>query len=220
MGLDVYLGYGKGRRGVQEDSKKYPNHYFKIGYFRSSYNDWGLNRVLRKTIDKDLYYIFEPKDRYDFTPKWEKCREKCVEVLNEFKEFIEKLGNVSVMCISPPMYSISDYKPPENEKEATTIFLKNRDSKSEYLFKSYSNIEGSFYLDGIKCFAFINGKDYSKNNCVYVVYEPELSDKNENSEKALYKEYIEALEIVLETIDYVLDFPEPERKKYKLHWSA
>jgi hypothetical protein len=63
MGLDIYLEFGKDGENIQQNSKKYPTHYFKVGYFRSSYNEWGLNRVLTKTIGKDLYYIFEPPDK-------------------------------------------------------------------------------------------------------------------------------------------------------------
>ena len=220
MGLDVYLTYGKDR-GIQEDSKIYPNHYFKIGYFRSSYNDWGLNRILDKTIGKDLYYIFDQKDKYEFKPKWEKCKERCIEVIDEFKQFIDKLGNVTVMSISGPIFSMPDYKTPENEKEVTDIFLKNRNGREQDSFRSYSNRDGSFYLDGIKCFAFIRGKDCLGKDCVYIVYEPKFTEEEELSENAnIYKDYMKSLEIVLETINYVLDFPEAERKKYKLHWSA
>jgi len=217
MGLDVYLSYEKDNY-IQYDSRKYPEHYFKIGYFRSSYNEWGLNSVLRKTVNKDLYYIFEPKNRYTFKPKWEKSREKCIEVINEFEQFIEKLGNVAVFHISPLMFSSPDHTYPKNEKEVIDIFLQNRDNRRNGTFKNYSNRNGSFYLDGLKCFAFIKGKDYCEKDCVYIVYEPNFVDKKENEDTNVYKNYTKALEIVLETIDYVLESG-PERKKYTLHWS-
>lgn len=220
MGLDVYLRYEKDG-GEQHDSKKYPNHYFKVGYFRSSYNSWGLNSVLRRTIGKDLYYIFEPPDgKYEFKPMWLDCRMRCIEVIEEFNSFINRLGNVSVMCISPKMFVMEGDTLPENEKEATDIFLKMRDNRDDSAFKSFANRDGSFYFDGLKCYAFIKGKDSFQKDCVYVVYEPELEADETRENISIYKDYTKALEIVLETIDYILDKPTKEIKKYKLSWSA
>jgi hypothetical protein len=220
MGLDVYLRYGKDD-SIQHNSEKYPNHYFKIGYFRSSYNSWGLNSVLTRTIGKDLYYIFErPGEKSDFKPKWSDCRMRCIDVIEEFSEFVKKIGNVSVMCVSPRIFIKEGDSIPENEKDATDIFLKVKEGKENSLaFRSFSSGDGRFHLDGLKCYGFIPGKDYSGRDCTYVVFEPELED-DEGLPGDVYKDYIKALEIVLETIDYILDKPVKEAKKYQLHWSA
>jgi hypothetical protein len=76
-------------------------------------------------------------------------------------------------------------------------------------------------LNGLKCYAFISGKDSFDRDCVYVIYEPELKENEKNDiEPNVYKDYKRCLEIVLETIEYVLDHPKKEMKKFNLHWSA
>lgn len=76
--------FGMNKYGVFDDndflssvnmpSKKYPNHYFRIGYFRSSYNSSGINYVLRDRLGIDLYDIFDAKDSgYYVEPDWIKC---------------------------------------------------------------------------------------------------------------------------------------------------
>lgn len=219
MGLDVYLRDENGDN-IQHNSEKYPTNYFKIGYFRSSYNTWGINRVLQRTIGKDLYYIFEPPDKkYEFKPKWLDCRMRCINVIEEFNEFVKKLGNVSVMFVSPRMFVREGDAIPQSEKEVIDIFLKIRDEREDKEFRAFSNREGTFYLDGIKCYGFISGKDIFQKDCTYIIYEPELKN-DEKEHGALYKEYTKELEIVLETIDYILAQSPSEIKKYKLSWSA
>ena len=221
MGLDIYLKYGKNEI-VQEDSKKYPNHFFKIGYFRSSYNEWGLNHVLSRTIGKNLYYIFEPPDRkYTFKPNWLDCRMRCLNVLEEFNDFtINKLGNVAITKINVPPSTESEI--PRSEKDATDIFLKMRDGKDvDSTFRSFANRNGHFYFDGLKCYAFIPGKNSFGRDCVYIVFNPELEENEKNEVNPnVYKDYSRCLEIVLETIDYVLDHPKKEIKKFNLCWSG
>ena len=39
---------------IKEDSAKHPKHYWKIGYFRSSYNRGGFNTILQGIIGTDL----------------------------------------------------------------------------------------------------------------------------------------------------------------------
>ncbi len=55
---------------VEKDSKKYPSHMFKIGYFRSSYNDGGINQVLQRIGLPTLGTIFgeTKEDKYCFRP--------------------------------------------------------------------------------------------------------------------------------------------------------
>jgi hypothetical protein len=43
---------------IELPSTLHPDHMFKIGYFRSSYNSDGINSVLRDRLDKDLYWVF------------------------------------------------------------------------------------------------------------------------------------------------------------------
>lgn len=219
MGLDVYLR-NEHDESIQKDSVKHPKSYFKIGYFRSAYNSGGFNSVLQRAIGKDLYYIFEPpKNAGKFKPDWNKAWERCTEVINEFDIFSKRIGNVNVMTISERMYSEDVVL---SEKDATDAFIRVRDEET-HGFNSFISKDGHFYLDGIKCLAFIPGKNPFGYKCVYVFYELlEDDEKNELGLKGLgtYAFYKQALEIVLETIEYVLNIPTKERKLLKLSWSA
>src|SRR5690348_14525919 len=42
---------------IENNSAQFPEHMFKIGYFRSSYNSGGINSVLRGYGIPDLYGI-------------------------------------------------------------------------------------------------------------------------------------------------------------------
>ncbi len=75
-------------RRIEEPSKTDPEHMFKIGYFRSSYNDGGLNAVMREQLaGRDLYWIFQPpEDReYCFVPQWDIARGRVTQLVNEWK---------------------------------------------------------------------------------------------------------------------------------------
>ena len=59
---------------IEMDSKLYPEHMFKIGYMRSSYNASGFNSYIREIIGHDLYWVFDVKDEYIIKPDWEKAK--------------------------------------------------------------------------------------------------------------------------------------------------
>jgi hypothetical protein len=88
---------------------------------------------------------------------------------------------------------------------------KNRDKS--FLGGSFSCKEGEFFMDKpIEVCAIMPGfkKGFirAQEPCTYVIY------KNKEG----YKWYIEALEIVVETIDWVLKQKKPEQ--FLLHWSS
>ena len=63
MGLSKYGCIpDEGEEKIEIDSKKYPENYNKIGYFRSSYNSGGMNSVLDDLGVPDLYEIFPHDD--------------------------------------------------------------------------------------------------------------------------------------------------------------
>tara|TARA_Y100000034_G_scaffold136330_1_gene212238 strand:+ start:10223 stop:11347 length:1125 start_codon:yes stop_codon:yes gene_type:complete len=80
---------------VEIDSKQYPDHMFKIGYIRSSYNSGGINSVLDSFIGKSLYYAFRDNDNdeYSFRPDWAIAKERCEEMLLEFQQACDKIDN-------------------------------------------------------------------------------------------------------------------------------
>jgi hypothetical protein len=201
------------REEISLNSSKYTEHMFKIGYFRSSYNSGGIDHILRDMVGMDLYSIFEPKERYEFIPDWKKARSITEEVLNKFKQRIEETGGVSTMEVT---YGLS-HNGINNVQDALEVWKKryseekNRDKS--FLGGSFSCKEGEFFMDKpIEVCAIMPGfkKGFirAQEPCTYVIY------KNKEG----YKWYIEALEIVVETIDWVLKQKKPEQ--FLLHWSS
>ena len=203
MGLDIYLQYKK--QTISINSKKYPNHLFKIGYFRSSYNEGGINNYLRRLGFKDLYELFNYKEQKIpyVKPNWIKVLQNVNQEIQDIKAYfaLDKMSKYDVTELS--FFNGETFK---NSEEALTYF------KKEILKNngSYGSKQGHFFLDNpLSIYAIMYGKNCIGSPCVYVIFERELSD---------FAFYIEALEIVQETIEYVLSQPDPD--KYKLIWSG
>ena len=88
MGLDVYLKVGD--TYVEFLSRKYPDHLFKIGYFRSSYNESGINYVLESRGLPTLWTVFDAKPG-EFVPDWEKSLERANYLLTDLKRSLKEL---------------------------------------------------------------------------------------------------------------------------------
>lgn len=200
LGLDED-GQDSQKTKIEFDSKTNPEHYFKIGYFRSSYNDGGMNRVLENLGIDGLYEIFEPKDRYEFQPNWAMALPKVSRAIRQ----LESRPNLRCFDVSENIFGTHSL--PQSEKEAIDIYMEQK--KRTNSFGSYSNRDGQFFMDEpLKVFALINGETnvLGKRKCVYVVTDGENTF------------YLEALKIVKETIEYVLS--QPDKEKYYLHWSS
>jgi len=184
-----------GREEVRLDSEKYPDHLFKIGYWRSSYNQAGLNNYLHR-LGLPTLWVLNPKDEYEFTPDWEQALSDAQSLLASLKEVVgSPTGAYNVITV----HNFSVIKEVASDAQALEVFKEELGRNPEW--QSYSNSNGYFYLDGIDVRAIIPGKED-----VYVVY------KGDDSW------YVEALEIVVETIEYVLAQPDPET--YHLVWSS
>lgn len=197
-------------------SKIDPKHLFKIGYFRSSYNNGGINNVLLKSIDVDLYDIFEVNDNPDYiiTPDWSKVRDNVVSAIDKYGKFLHQSMGFTTVKINTMIDTIS------TESEALKEFLKQMDicnSKSdtekEYHYTNYSTNNGTFLMNGLSVYGvfFLPDKyDQNKNDVILIVKSKNFVVENDW--------YYAALQIVLETIYYVLAQPDPEH--YVLHWSS
>lgn len=219
MGLDEDGGSPLKIDVEEKNSEKYPDHYFKIGYFRSSYNDGGVNRVCeRYGLPYDLYSIFEPNDEYYVKPDWNKALERVNEQLVAFEKLMttrkSKLGVIKVDTINPFM---GDLHSISSEEEALNSFLKVEETHKERGsdMESFSNQDGDFFLDGIKCLAMIKGRSESftgrTHPAVYMIYERE-------GEEDSLAWYMHAFEIVKETIEFIL--AQEDSQDYYLRWSS
>lgn len=202
MGLNKWgdIPTGHKEEKIEFPSKKYPNHLFKIGYFRSSYNDGGFNHITRNFIGKDLYTIFEPEDNeYHVKVNWKLARQKCIAFLDEFKK---KVREFPYQCTR-----VSHHREPINEEKALEIFKEELDKNLKQNDKwDYYNHKGLFIMNNpLKIHAVIQGMG---------LFGPETYLIHEGK----YEHYMQSAEIVLETINYVLNQPDPE--KYFFHWSG
>lgn len=203
LGLDKYGSHTEGVESIEIDSIFYPDHYFKIGYFRSSYNEGGIQRILKNLDLPDLNYILDREEgEYEFQPNWGLSLVRVQEVI----EKLSKAGNYRVHHVSNNIFSPNTQI--KNEKDALKVFLEevNRNNKSDY---NYSNATGEYFFhEPLKVLGLIPGTFnlIREMDCVYVVTEAD----NEW--------YVNALEIVKETIEYVLS--KENKEQYYLRWSG
>lgn len=193
-------------KSIKMPSKIHPKHYFSIGYFRSSYNGSGINRVLSNIGLDTLQEIMGVSDGdYEVFHDWKKCLKNVDTVLKQYREHIASpLGRFGVIEVGRPFGEPNI----STAEEAFKLFAKERESNRPGGFTSYSNVNGEFYHDGMKIHAIIP----SSNRFVmsYLVYERETDDEGDF--------YLQALEIVKETCQYVLGQKDPEN--YYMHWSG
>lgn len=203
LGLDDWGSDKEKKEQIELPSEKYPDHYFKIGYFRSSYNSGGIERILRNMGLPTLSDVFNRHgDEYEFQPNWKES----LEAINGLISLFIGKGAYRVNSVSANMFRDSEVK---SEERALEIFLEQMRKAGETPEYNYSNSDGEFYLhEPIKVIAMIPGKEnlFGERDCVYVVTE---SDNTW---------YLQALEIVRDTIEYVLS--RENQEQYYLHWSG
>lgn len=188
---------------IEKDHPEYPKHMFKIGYFRSSYNDSGIERILRNHELPTLSVIFNAKDEYKFRPDWEMCLIRCE---NTIKMFEEKNPVKAI-----PIYFENDSEV-KSELDAVNAYSKEYKThlgEREKMY-NYQNKLGHFYFEEpLKVLGFIPGQNkyiFNERPCVFAIID---FDK---------EWYINALKIVRDTIKFVLE--QEDKDKYYLHWSA
>lgn len=193
-------------------SVKYPDHnLFKLGYWRSSYNGSGIDSVLRNSIGVDLYSIVSGSGREDDgyykRPDWNRAMERAKEILSLYRSHVEENGFYRVTEMSPNHFAqgkdlVSD------ESAALKRFLETK--KEEHSFGSFSKLGGHYFFDSpLKVRGVFFGKNMFGNIAAYLVYE---------TEENLDDWYLQALEIVVETCEYVISQPDPQN--YFLGWSG
>ena len=205
LGLDEWGSDEMGKTHIEQSHPKYPEHYFKIGYFRSSYNDSGIERILKNLGLPTLSDVFNHVDEgYEFQPNWENSLKN----INSLIEDFSTKGPYRVHDVSPNLFRDTTVN---SEKEAMDIFMQELSKKlgNDSEINSYTNSEGEFYLnEPLKVVAMIPGTSnlLGRRPCTYIVTE---SDNTW---------YMQALEIVRDTIQFVLD--QEDKEKYYLHWSG
>lgn len=208
---------------VEIDSPTYPKHYFKIGYLRSSYNDGGINSVLSASIGKDLGTVFGYDGEYKFRPDWKASLERAREIKAEYQAFLDKHGALKAMEVGPNPF-IGPGELPKDKKGVLEAFLRTQEQQKLFERPSdvkdkanwFSNRDGHYFLNvPIKVLGAISGVDWSGRPTTFLVYRDEALDSEDSNGKNWY---LAALDITIETIEYVL--AQPDQADYLFHWSS
>jgi hypothetical protein len=232
LGLGEWGTFEQGVEKVKIKSAKFPEHMFEVGYWRSSYNDGGVNNVLRGTIGKDLYYVTFGNDsdskEYYIQPDWEAAQKRLVEVQGLFDAYIRDYGFRAMQISLSPFVDPGEL--PHSAEDAVALFNQQADRWKEgaplraehhaagkmAMGSWYSSRDGHFFFndefdeDGggdLAVVGAIPGIGTLGTPSVYLIYKPTDMDW-----------YQQALEVVGETFAYVL--AQPEREKFYLAWSA
>ena len=201
-------------------SKVDPTHMFNLGYFRSSYNEGGIERVMRNLGLPTLHDIFGVTgDEYEIRPDWNAALTRVSQAIDGYADFLASdAGRFRVTNIRP-MFD----RGVKTEKEALNKFLEQmRKNGDRPEWSNFSNADGEFWMKGIKVHAVIT-KTYERPRhgdvigaliggpSVFVVYEQEREDGKEDW-------YLTALRIVRESIEFVL--AQPDKQHFYLVWSG
>lgn len=214
LGLDQY-GSSTKIESIELDSALYPEHMFKVGYLRSSYNSGGINSVLERAGCPTLYDIFQPeRDEYYVTPDWEASLIRVEQAIARYRDTLQDpLGSFDVMEVRTPIF-----EGVATPKEALDLFKEqlrtyhDRKEKDSNAWSAYSNREGEFFLEGRKVYAFIPNSGWGKG--FHVIVGKEAAETTEEDW------YYQALLVTKETIAYVLSRPVEEQKHYFFGWSG
>lgn len=213
LGLDQF-GCSTKIESVLLNSALYPQHLFKVGYLRSSYNSDGINGVMERVGCPTLYDIFRPTGDYYFSPDWEDALTRVESAINAYSLVLQDpFSSFAVMEVRNPIFDGVDSpkKALDLFKEQMQTYNTHKETNPNSL-SSYRNREGEFYLEGRRVFGFIPNSGWGKG--FHVIVGKEAVEKPEDDW------YFQALLITKETIGYVLSRPVQEQKNYFLAWSG
>ena len=201
------------REKIELPSREYPEHCFKIGYLRSSYNEGGINHVLRQKGLPDLYMVFEPADRYRFVPDWQGAKARIGKLREAYAVTLAGWKGQHYVTFVGQNIFINPSTLPSSESAALELY--GQELSKSVGYGSYSNCNGYFFLKApLEVVGAIPGMGALGKPGVYLV----CKTKQESQDQKSQDWYAQALEITEEMIDYVLAQPDPEH--YALHWSA
>lgn len=206
------------QKEIKIDSTLHPDHLFKVGYFRSSYNEGGINSTLKNFVGKrGLYWIFPEgsSESYHVKPDWKSAIVRVDKLIQEIKGRVERDGEYDVSQVSFLPRNLSGDKAINSSEKALQVFMEQKKKNEGSSFPNYSNGDGLFLLeadedgkDRIFRAAICGSSPYNETPAVYVVLES----------LGHYDWYIQALEIVKETCEYVLAQENPDQ--FRLCWSG
>lgn len=203
-------------------SKTDPEHLFKIGYLRSSYNNAGINSVARVFGLPDLYDIFDvDSEEYRVEPDWDMVYTNLNDAIEKWQAHADgPAGKYYIDQFRPTFAEDRGVKSDQDAMERfNQQYLKDKEKIDADDWKSsgWMSREGNFYPKPLKVAGVIAGIWDSKQPIsfwntpsTYLIIE------REDSETMQW--YVTALLIVKEMVEYVLE--QPDKEQYYLSWSG
>lgn len=204
---------------VNEPSATSPGHLFKLGYFRSSYNEGGIERVMRNLSLPTLSDIFGYADEYEFKPDWDLALAQVTKAIDGYSAHLKSDAGRYLVTQVKPYFGHGV----ETEAQARELVLQAMKRYDGPDFRAFSNRDGEFWLDGLKVVGIVT-KKYDppassdvigriiNTPSVFVVYEREKEPEQGEDW------YLTALKIVRESIEFVI--AQPDRQDFYLVWSS
>lgn len=214
---------------VCEPSSTSQAHLFKLGYFRSSYNEGGIERVMRNLSLPTLADIFGYADEYEFKPDWDRALLKVGEAIAGYEAHLKSDAGRYLVTQVKPYFGHGV----ETEAQARELVLQAMKRYDGPDFRAFSTAkcgarwkmtaDGEFWLDGLKVVGIVT-KKYDppassdvigriiNTPSVFVVYEREKEPEQGEDW------YLTALKIVRESIEFVI--AQPDRQDFYLVWSS
>lgn len=209
LGLGEY-GQHPARVEINIPSPTHPDGMFTIGYFRSSYNEGGMESVLEAQGIGGLHYIFgNDGHEYEFIPDWEASLVRAR----------ESLVKTAALQVSGEVFGatfVDGFTNVDSQAQALEVFKaqwathkpKGEPDPNGWDMTSYSCYDGNFWMRGFEVFGAISGRNILGTRGTWLIFKRDL------------QWYVDALEVVVETIQYVLDNPLPEGQFYYFNWSG
>jgi hypothetical protein len=215
---------------IEFDSPTHADNICKIGYFRSSYNGAGLNNVLHSLGLPNLYDIFTTSDdgkveEYHHRPHWKLSRTRAGQLLENLKamradpmrrlrahfEGVSLLGQAGEVGTPQRAVELAREAIERHEKMA-----RENPDRMQFFGGAYADKHGVFHpdpKDPLEVVALVRGAgEFSfQGPGFWVVY---------RAPENWLDTRIASVEVVIETIDYVLANPLEAPGEYVLHWSA
>jgi hypothetical protein len=226
-------GYNhKSLERIRFDSKTEPEHLFKIGYMRSSYNGAGINSVANVFGLPDLYTIFEiDNEDYFQEHDWDTIYQNVKDALEKWQAHASSpAGKYWVHTFRPRLnsskLSTTGQLIPEgitSEHEAierlNENYLKKKEEidKDEWRLSGWTSHKGEFYPKPLKVAAIVAGAwnpeqplHFRNMPVTYLVCERENEDT--------IQWYVTALQIVQEMVEWILEHP--DKDQFFTGWSG
>jgi hypothetical protein len=191
-------------QGIDQKSAIHPDHMFEVGYLRSSYNDGGINSVLRRLNCMDLYQIFDVTNDsgYYVRPNWDDCLGRVNQTLADMRMHMNgPMSNYDAIHLRTFGDGVS------SAADALKLLEKELEKRNPGFGDDYSNRDGDWFLNGMTIVGAVKANTYGGGMF--------LLTKSETSNLTWY---YQALEVTREMIEFVLSKPDPEN--YVLGWSA